>query len=143
MKEWFNTLPADEQDRRHEFKEEFNPHYEGFRALRLGTARHTIEHRTGVAPATVTINGLFGVIYIGGPAERIPLSETRQIDDPNLAFLATANPIQPKWEDFNIEGQPLFPECREYLEKARALIEEGRRIAREIHDNKSLSVPPT
>jgi hypothetical protein len=100
------------------------------------------EHWTGVAPATVTINGLFGVIYIGGPAERVPLSEARQIDDPNLSFLAKANLIQPKWEDFDIEGEPLFPACRDYFNGARTLIDEGRRIALQVHGTKSLSFPP-
>ena len=145
MKKWFNTLPADEQDRRHEFKKAFQPHYDGFRALRLGTARHISEHRTGVAPATVRINGrfLFGMIYIGGPVERVPLSETRQIDDPNLAFLAKANPLQPKWDDFDIQGQPLYSTCRDYFNGARSLVGEARRIALQVHDTKSFSFPPT
>jgi hypothetical protein len=128
MRQWFKTRPADEQVRRHEFKKKFKSHYDSFRALPLGTARHISEHRSGVAPARVTISGLFGVTYIGNPAEGVPLSETRQIDDHNLAFLAKANPIHPKWQNFDIEGQPLFPTCGDYLNHARALIDEGRRI---------------
>ena len=58
MKEWVKALPADERDRRHDFKKAFEPHYDGFRALPLGAARHISEHRTGVAPATVTISGM-------------------------------------------------------------------------------------
>jgi hypothetical protein len=143
MKEWFKKLPADERVRRQEFKKDSKSHYDGFGALPLGRARHISEHRTGVAPVTVTISGLFGLTYIGGPAERIPLSESRQIDDPDLAFLAKANPIEPKREDFDIEGQPLFPACRDYLDHARALIDEGRRIAFRVHGTKSLSFPPT
>ena len=112
MKEWFRKLPNDEQARRKEFKKEFEPHYKSFRELPLGTARHISEHRTGVAPASVTISGRFGVIHIGNATEPIPLSEARQIDDRNLALLAKALPIQPKWEDFDIEGQPLFRACR-------------------------------
>ncbi len=143
MREWFEERPANERERRLEFKEEFKPHYDSFRALPLGAARHISEHRTGVAPARVRISGLFGLTYIGNPAESVPLSETQQIEDPNLAFLAKANPIQPKWQDFDIEGQPLFPTCREYLNHARALIDEGRRIALQVHGSKSLSFPPT
>lgn len=36
MEQWFkNELPADERDRRHEFKKKFKPHYDRFRALPL------------------------------------------------------------------------------------------------------------
>jgi len=143
MKEWFRTRPEDEKERRKDFKKEFKTHYDGFRALRLGTARHISEHRTGVAPVTVTISGWFGVTYIGNAVEHIPLSETRQIDNPDLAFLAQPIPVQPTWNDFTIEGQPLFPACRDYLDHARALIDEGRRIALQVHGTKSLSFPPT
>jgi hypothetical protein len=142
MREWFKTRPADERDRRHEFKKEFKPHYDGFRALPLSTARNMSEHR-GVAPVTVKISGRFGVTYIGNATEPIPLSETRQIDDPNLPFLAKAHPIQPKWQDFEIEGQPLFPACRDYLNHARAHADEARRIALQVHGTKSVSFPPT
>ena len=115
----------------------------GFRALRLGKARHISEHRTGVAPVTVTISGLFGVVYLGGPAEPIPLSETRQIDDPDLALLlAKSHPLQPKWPDFDIEGRPLFPECWDYLKHARSLVDEARRSALQVHGTKSVSSPP-
>ena len=92
---------------------------------------------------TVTISGLFGVLYIGSPAEHVPISETRQIDDPALAFLAKPNPIQPKWDDFDIEGQPLFPACQDYLNGARALVVEARRIVLLVHGTNSLSFPPT
>jgi hypothetical protein len=68
MKEWFNKLPDDEKERRKHFRKDFKEHYESFRALRLSTVRNISEHRTGIAPATVTISGLFGVSYIGGPA---------------------------------------------------------------------------
>jgi hypothetical protein len=122
IKEWFKKLPADELDRRQEFKKHFKRHYDCFRALPLGRARHISEHRTGVAPVTVTISGRFGVTYIGNAVEHIPLSETRQIDDPELAFLAHPIPVQPTWNDFTIEG---------------------RRIALQVHGTKSLSFPPT
>ncbi|MGA2793160.1 MAG: hypothetical protein ABSE69_06435, partial [Roseiarcus sp.] len=67
MRKWFNGLPPDEQDRRRRYTDQFEPHYRGFRARRLGTVRHIVEHRGGVAPVTVTISGLFGVTYTGSP----------------------------------------------------------------------------
>jgi hypothetical protein len=127
MKEWFRKLPADEQGRRHEFKKKFKRQYGGFRELPLSKARNIIEHR-GVPPVTATISRRFGVT---------------QIDDPNLAFLAKAHPLRPKWEDFYIEGRPLFPACQEdYLNLARTLVDEARSIALLVHDTKSLSSPP-
>jgi hypothetical protein len=142
MKDWFDALPADERDRRDEFKKKFEPLYRGFRALRLSTVRHISEHRTGVAPATVTISGLFGMPYTGSATERVPISETRQIDDPALALLAKPYPIQPRWDDFYIEGQPLFPACQDYLDGARTLMNDARRISGQVHGTKSLTPPP-
>jgi hypothetical protein len=109
----------------------------------LSEVRHIIEHRTGVAPATVTIKGLFGDTHTGSPTQPVPISETRQIDDPNLALLlAKPNPIQPRWNDFEIEGKPLFAECREHLNSAIALVEQGRKIAGVVHGTKQVSTPP-
>ena len=143
MKDWFDGLSADERDRRNEFKKKFEPLYRGFRALRLSTVRHISEHRTGVAPARVTISGLFGMPYIGSATERVPISETRQIDDPALALLlAKPHPIQPRWDDFDIEGQPLFPACQDYLDGARTLMNDARRISGQVHGTKSLTPPP-
>jgi hypothetical protein len=144
MRRWFSTLPGDEQARRHDFTARFKAPYDGFRALRLSAVRHISEHRTGYAPVTVTISGLFGVTYIGSPTERVPLSETRQIDDPELALLlAKPNPIQPRWDDFDIEGQPHFPACREYLNCAHTLVGEARGIALLVHGSSPLNYPPT
>jgi hypothetical protein len=143
MREWLETLSDDEQDRRHDFGKKFDPHHAGFRALPLSRARNISEHR-GVPPVTATIDGRFGVTYVGSPTEPIPLSETRQIDDPDLALLlAKPHPIQPKWEDFDIEGQPLFPVCRGYLDHARDLVKKGRSIALQVHGARGLSPPPT
>jgi hypothetical protein len=60
MEDWFKARPADERARRHEFKKEFKPHYDGFRELPLSTARNISEHR-GVARVTVTISGRFAL----------------------------------------------------------------------------------
>ena len=93
---------------------------------------------------TVTISGLFGVQHTGGPAERVPISETREINDPALAFLAKPNPIRPNWDDFDIGGQSLFPACQDYLERVRGVaLSEARRIAGQVHGTNSLSFPPS
>jgi hypothetical protein len=76
-------------------------------------------HRTGFSPTKVTISGPFAMTYIGSPTERvIPISETRQIGDPNLAFLATPFPGYQTSSEFDVEGQPLFSTCRDYLDHA-------------------------
>jgi hypothetical protein len=143
IKSWFYELSLDEIDRRRQFKKQFHNDYVGFRSLRMSEVRHNIEHRTGVAPATVTIKGAFGDTHKGSPTHLLPNSETRQIDDPNLAFLAKPNPIQPRWDDFETEGKPLFAECREHLAAASVLVDKARRIALAVHSTSQLSIPPT
>ena len=141
IKDWFDRLPAAERDRRHKFREQFKNDYKGFRDLPLGTVRHISEHRSGVAPVKVTISGLFGVTYIGSPVNRVPISETRHIDDPDLSWMARSIPVQPSWDDFDIEGQPLFPECHDYVNAARALMEKARSVLRQVHGTNSLTSP--
>jgi len=143
MQIWFAALSLDEQRRRQDFHDQFKPHYDGFRALPLGPVRHIIEHRTGVAPATVTIVGMYGVTHVGGPGNPVPLSETRQIDDPNLQHLAKPHPIRPRWDDFEIDGQPLFRACQNYLDEANKLVAEARLIAGTVHGTSVVSDPPT
>ena len=105
--------------------------------------RNIVNHRTGVTPATVTITGMFGMTHIGSPGVPVPFTETRTIDDPNLAFLAKPHPIRPMWDDFEIEGQPLFATCQNYLSRAQALVDEARRIALLVHGTNPLTSPPT
>jgi hypothetical protein len=142
MRDWFDQLPPDERDRRMQFKAQFNDDYVAFCSRRLSKVRHNLEHRTGVAPATVTIKGLFGDVYKGSPTQQVPLSETRQINDPDLAFLAQPRQLFVDWADFEIEGKPLFVECREHLDAASAVIEQGRKITNAIHGTKPVSTPP-
>jgi hypothetical protein len=78
---WFDSLDQGEQERRREFDARFKPNYDTFAALPLGTARHISEHRTGFAPVTVTISGRFGVTYTGDPINRLPITETRPVDE--------------------------------------------------------------
>ena len=142
MKSWFANLPETERLRRREFKKQFKASYDNFRTLPLGTVRHISEHRTGVPPVKVTISGLFGVVYIGGPVARVPSSETRQIDDPTLSWMAKPIPLrQPSWDDFDIEGQPLFPACQAYLNEAQALMGKARSVLSVVHGANSLTVP--
>lgn len=144
MRSWVAKLPANEKKRRQKFKQQFKPAYDSFRALRLGTLRHISEHRTGVAPAKVTVSGLFGVTYIGSPVDPIPISETRHINHPDLSWMDRPIPLrQPNWDDFELEGQPLFPACQEYLNGARTLVDTGRHISDVVHGTMSLSAPPS
>jgi hypothetical protein len=144
MKDWFDhQLSSEEKHRRRQFKAQFNGDYSGFRSRRLSEVRHNIEHRTGVAPATVTIKGAFGDTHKGSPTQQVPISETRQMDDPTAALLlAKPHPIQPRWSDFEIEGKPLFAECREHLIAANALVEKARKVAELVHGRKQVSIPP-
>jgi hypothetical protein len=87
----FNALPAEEQDRRREFQGQFDPLLKVFDDRLLSTSRHISEHRTGAPPVTVTTTGLFGVTYIGDPLIRIPTSETRNIDVPNIPPVHSAH----------------------------------------------------
>ncbi len=141
MADWFDQLPAEEQNRRREFQRQFQVHYDQFCGLPLGTARHISEHRTGFAPVSVKIRGMFGSEYTGGPTECIPISETRHIEDASLAFLAKPFPIQPSWDDFTIDGNPLFPACQDYLNAARTLMAEAGRISDQVHGTHSLTRP--
>jgi hypothetical protein len=102
-----------------------------------------IEHRSGVANVRVSITGSFGVVYIGGPAARVPLSETPQLANPDdQLLLAKPRAIRPRWEDFAIDGRPLFPECQNYLRQAQDLIAIARGISGYTQQNIQLTVPP-
>jgi hypothetical protein len=136
----FNALPAEEQDRRREFQGQFDPLLKVFDDRLLSTSRHISEHRTGAPPVTVTTTGLFGVTYIGDPLIRIPTSETRNIDVPNIPPVHSAHlPVRPNWQDFKIDGQGLFPACQDHLKAAQDLLAEARRIAAEVHGTNGLT----
>jgi hypothetical protein len=143
MRAWFKSLSPEEQAARSEFQVQYAKPYEEFRALPLSNVRHIIEHRTGVPDVEVKISGQFGVDYRGGPTALVPGSETRQIDDPNFAHLAKPAPIRPQWEDFTIEGRPLFAECLQHLERARALVKEARELSLGVHRAMTLTPPPS
>ncbi len=141
MRDWFDNLPADEKERRCEFRRRFQKHYDAFCQLPLGKARHVSEHRTGYPDAMAKVSGMFGVTYIGSPTKPIPISETRKIDDPNLAFLVKPRRIHPTWTDFSIDGQGLFDACAAYLRGAKDLLDASRVIAVQVHGSKRLTPP--
>jgi hypothetical protein len=145
MKNWFGALHTDEQKRRREFADKFKVDYEAFRTLPLGTARHISEHRTGVLPVTVTVTGRFGISYSGGPIKPIPMSEMRELPpESNMPpGMAKPLPVRPMWTDFDIDGKPLFETCRDYLGRARALVDQARALAQEVHGATKLTQPPS
>ncbi len=147
MKDWFNGLPTPETDRRKTFSSQFKTTYNSFKELSLSNARNISLHRTGVAPVEVNITGRFGVSHVGTPVRRVATSESRPIaadDDPALQWATALAPIslQPTWTDFSIDGRPLFPECRAYLDEARKLLTQARGISQQVHGNDSLTLPP-
>src|SRR5215468_3874175 len=79
LKDWLNHLTTDERKRRHRFSRELGTAkaHKAFLKLRLVKARNTSVHHTGYAPVVVKISGLWGVTYLGGPANRVPDAETR------------------------------------------------------------------
>lgn len=143
MAPWLDSLPASERHARKAFQIEYERHYKLFRDLPLSMERHVIEHRSGVANIKVAVIGSFGVVYIGGPTTRVPLSETPSMPNPNhQLLLAKARALRPRWEDFTIEGRQLFPECDDYLNQAQALVATARGISQRTQGNIQLTTPP-
>ncbi|MGH9426729.1 MAG: hypothetical protein ACRD2L_10575 [Terriglobia bacterium] len=151
MRDWFTTkLPQAEQYRRTDFFKRFESDYDNFRNLPLTKERNISFHRTGYPAVEVNIAGRFGVSYIGSPVKRLPSAESRPVsagddpDDPAVQWAATLPPIPvyPAWNDFQIDGKPLFPECRDYLEHARNLADQSRSICQQIHGGNTLTSPP-
>ena len=141
MRDWFKNLDSGEQERRLKCKERFKPHYDAFRGLPLGTARHISEHRQGFAPVTLTITGRFGLTYVGDPITHIPMSEAGAADSQH-PWMNKSLAIRPKWTEFTIDGKPLFEACDAYVTAAQALINEGRTIVQAVNGNGPLSAPP-
>ena len=141
MLRWVQQLPAEERARRRAFRHQFTG-YRTFRDLPLSRTRHTSQHRRGYADVKLTISGRFGVTYIGGPAKPIPLSETPYVDNPQLPLMPRASAIEPHYQDFQIDGRPLFTECHEYLGQAQILINDARALADKIHGANMLTAPP-
>jgi hypothetical protein len=142
LRDWFRTLPEDQQQRRTQFSKRFRDERDRFRDHDLTDERNNSLHRIGVPGATVAHTGLFGVQYVGTAVAPIPASETRPLPpgDPH-PWLARPTPVRPHWSDFTIDGKPLFDECHNYLKLANELVEHARRIANEVHGSHSLTPP--
>lgn len=144
IKKWLDTLDPAEKKRRHDFTDQFAPAYKHFRDnFPLSNTRHTIEHRTGVAPIEVIISSFYGVTYVGGPTSRLPLAETRDLPDPAMQPMLKPTPLpQPSWQDFKIDGRRLFETVEEYLAAAHKLVSDARGISQLVHGTNSVTAPP-
>ena len=78
MRLWFDGLPADEQDRRDQFNQQFAAARKSFSDLPLTKTRNTAVHRRGYPPYEVRIVGRFGVIHVGGPTKPVPAGAARR-----------------------------------------------------------------
>jgi hypothetical protein len=144
MRAWFNNLGQSEKDRREEFSKRFRPDFDSFQSLDVVKARDASDHRLGYPMVAVKLRGFWGKIYEGSPVNRIPTYETREMDDPKYAFLATPMPIQPWRGEFTFDkNKPLFPALRECLDRANQLIADGHKIADDVHGSSHLTQPPT
>jgi hypothetical protein len=101
-----------------------------------------MRHRTGFAPVSVTINGRFGVTYVGSPIRPVPITEPMPPPD-EYGWVAPSKPVGATWEDFKIDRLPLFETCQTYVERACSLIKQARALADEIHGVKPLTSPPS
>ena len=143
MKNWFKSLDQDEQKRRRDFGTKFKAEYDGFHKLVLSTARNINDHRTGSPPVTVTVIGHFGMIYQGGPNRLIPSSEMRHDLPPEYSSMARSVAVEPTWKDFEIDGEPLYEICNDYLLRARGLAARGRELAQKVHGTGKITSPPS
>jgi hypothetical protein len=156
MRPWRLGLPQAESDRRHKFQSEFDSAYQTFRDLTLSGARNITLHRTGVAPIEVRIVGRWGTDYTGTPLEVVPASEsipTSHSNDPAWLWQSTQPPqlIEPKAEDFSLvvasgsatSKVKLFPECQAFIEAAKTLASDGRKISDRVHGTDLLTPPPS
>jgi hypothetical protein len=126
MGDWFSKLSDGEQGRRKLFRERFKDSHVAFRRLPLENARHISEHRIGFPPATVTTFGLLGVPYEGSPITRVPTSETRAVPEPYSSYARPVAVDPPHRSDFQINGEPLFEICQQYVVQSRKLIDGAR-----------------
>jgi hypothetical protein len=140
LKQRFSTLPTEEQDRRRKFQRQFGPHLTAFERLLLSASRNISDHREGYASVAVVTTGPFTVTYIGDPVTSIPIVETQPQTREGLPWVPTTQvPVRPKWEDFKIDGQPLFPTCQEHLKATHELVAIARRLAAEVHGDRGLT----
>ena len=141
MNTWFQSLTSEEQVRRRAFTDQFGDARQKFGKHPLSVARNISVHRTGVAPVRCATTGFFGVKYVGDPVTPIPISELREIGDPEYAFLGRPVSIRPRYTDFYIGEEPLQPACQNYIDSASILVNEARAIVAKVHGSNSLTIP--
>jgi len=153
MRRWLSSVGPAEIARRKAFQRKFDKLFMDFKQLPLSGARNITLHRSGVAPVEVQITGMWGV-YTGGPLQRVPESETPTVvagNDPALMVASMQPPqsIEPRASDFSLivatASGPikidLFPECKKFLEEARNLVEEARKICQAEHGSAKITPP--
>jgi hypothetical protein len=148
---WLESRDDDEKLWRRRFAKEFksSPVYKEFRKHPLTKVRNRVVHRTGVASVEIRISNIFGVVYVGSPVSKIPMSASRPTDgdtssDPAHHFIRGVHqmPIEPHNGAFTHAEKPLFALCEAYLEAAKVLVVEARNIAQRVHGDIRLSPPP-
>jgi hypothetical protein len=90
------------------------------------------------------VTTLFGVAHVGGPAKPLPTTEIRTSPAPDMPLPMEPVPVRmPRWEEFEVEGQPLFVTIQAYLTAASSLVSNARGFAASVHGTNSLTPPPT
>ena len=146
---WVEQRSPDERSRRKKFQNLFISHLEEFSKHPLVQERNDSEHRLGHSRATVDIPSLFGpswvdvnglrvLMHTGGPVQQVPIGAMREMGD--HSWMNQSYPLRPRQEDFKILEEKLFSLCRDFLEAARRLVNDGRRISAEVHQ--ILTPPP-
>jgi hypothetical protein len=154
MYAWFTGLNPPEVARRRRFQGLFEPLSRIFTKLPLSGARNITLHRTGVPPVEVQVIGRWGT-YTGGPLSPMPQSELHHViagNDPALQFAAAEppQPLQPQAADFSLlipagtttSSVALFPECQSFLQAARALVSDARKLSVSVHGSQTITPPP-
>jgi hypothetical protein len=65
------------------------------------------------------------------PESNMPPGRTRAI------------PVRTSWQDFKIDGKPLFETCSDYLNQAQVLASQDRELADKVHGASKLTWPPS
>jgi hypothetical protein len=146
---WWSGLTTDEQSRRAAFSKQFGSDYDAFRKHHLTNQRNVSEHRLGYPNIEGKVPGPFGAVHTASPTNRIPTAESRPLEpnignDAALMWAATLppHPVRPRWDQFTINGKPLFDECRAYVQLASNLRARAGPICEAVHGSHSLSTPP-
>jgi hypothetical protein len=150
MKDWWDHLPRDEQQRRETFSRQFRVDRKKIDDHDLTNERNVSGHRRGFADIEGRVVGPFGKVHIARrDHQRIPAAECQPLepninDSPALMWAATLppRPVEPKPEQFFIGGKPLFDECRAYLQLAQDIRARGQVICDAVHSRQHVSAPP-